>query len=374
MHETINKHKTPIAITSVGIVAAIGLAIAPLIMADSETDKLAQKNASEIQKLLTSMDSSSADVQEQMTSLLDNMQATLGTIESQIQILNKATTQINLRQNKLRKQISDPAGPIQSSINKQAQNSDGRLVNVEKAVSNLHRKQRALLSPSGQVQSSIDKLTSNSNGRLVNLEKAVTQLHHRQRNLLAATSSPEIPAENTDTTKFEQRLAALESTIIEQGNRDTQAASAMVQPPPVEPSSTIPDDFEWRVAILERTIREMAVDQKVSNSTENTRLTNLTKKDIQTSIKINDIEQSLAQLVNRLDYLENNQAPDGFSNSNTNRFNQPANVRPLNSRNNLGNYNGNNRNQGSYQPYDPVTIRLEDLRGTIDALINELSR
>lgn len=372
MQISYSKHKTPIAVTSVGVIAAIALAIAPIIMADSETDKLAKKNASQIQKLVTTMDSSASGVQEQISSTLGDLQNTVSTLENQIQILNKAATQLNLRQNQLRKQLENPSGAIQSSIDQLAYNSDGRLVNLEKAVTRLHRKQQSILEPSGLIQTNIDQLSDNSNGRLVNLEKAVTQLHRRQREALPSTSGDDLQTPDNDAQGIAERLTALENAIEDTVNvgKSNKAAEAEN----LQPAGMTKGDYEWRIASLERTVREMALDQRVSTSTDNSRLLNLAKTDIQTGIQIREFEQLLSQLNSRLDSMENAQAQVDTSLSYNSRANQPANTRLINNGDSMRRYDNNARERDRYQTYDPVIDHLEDLRGTLDALLSELSR
>lgn len=363
-----NKHKAPIAITSVGLIAAIGLAVAPIIMADSETDKLAKKNASEIQKLATTVDDSASGVQEQIASSLGDLQSTVGTLESQILILNKAATQLNLRQRKLQEQLESPSEAIQSSIDQLAYNSDGRLVNLEKAVTRLHKKQQSILEPSGPVQARISQLDNNASGRLVNLEKAVTQLHRRQREAASSMVDTNTQIPEADIQRLEERLISLENTID-----STTIVSESEQSDNLPSTNVEEGDYEWRIASLERTVREMALDQRVNTTTENSRLLNLAKTDIQTGIQLREFEQLLSQLDSRLNDIESMQSQVGTPLSQNTRSNQPDNTRLINNRN-IREFNSNPRDQGNYQTYDPVIDRLEDLRGTLDALLSEMAR
>lgn len=269
MKLSIQKHKTPIAVTAAGLVTAIGLAIAPGIMAGSETDKRAEKNSAEIEKLekrLASIDTSSADIQAQIDLISASSQGTLSSLGNQIQTLNKATT-------------------------------------------NLHLKQRSMQEPSGVIQSSISQLAKNSDARMINLEKAVVKLHRKQRELTNTEKSEQATTNTADTNNLDTRLVKLEETIdllqISQSEKNGDSSEKYSQTDSMDASRNANDqaDHDWRITTLERTVRQFVLNQKLVDTADSSRMELAIRKDIETDLKIKRLESSLAQLEMRIDGL-----------------------------------------------------------------------
>jgi len=174
MQHFIKEHKTPVVVTTVGLLVAIGLATAPALLAESETDIRAAENAAVIKKLVSTVDENSTGIQQQLDAYTSNSGRKFSSLENQIQTLNKATTRLNLRQ----RSIQEPSGTIRSSIQSLAKNADARLINLEKAIVRLHKKQKGMGSDTqAATQSNDNKDTSIDELRLENLEKAVKNLH-----------------------------------------------------------------------------------------------------------------------------------------------------------------------------------------------------
>ena len=141
MNRIIQEHKTPIAVTIAGLLVVVGLASAPALLADSDTDILAAKNSSELQKLAAALEEKSNHLQQQLDSQSNQISSRIDTLENQVLTLNKAVKQLHLRQ----RSIQDPSGSIQSSITQMSSNVDNRIVTLEKAVTKLHRMQQRMI-------------------------------------------------------------------------------------------------------------------------------------------------------------------------------------------------------------------------------------
>jgi len=313
MHYSIKKHKTPIAVTGVGLVAAFSLAIAPVLMAESETDKRAESNTAAIEKLIASIDGTNSDLEERMTALMSNSQGQFSSYDNQIKTLNKATTRLHQRQ----RSIQQPNGVIRSSINQLAKNSDARMINLEKAVMRLHKKQR---------------------------ERAAVAL--------SAENNNENPAK--ELSSMDGRLASLEQTVKDMESKQAASATAVLTSTGAKPQSS-PDQTR-RLDALERTIRQFVMNQNVLDSAGDTRLETAIRKDVEIDFQLKKIERTLTQLEMRLDDFEDQ------SRFSSNRYGQSQ----------FG-QNRQRRRTASRQ-HDPVIDQLFEIRSTVNSLLNEISR
>jgi len=255
MRLSIKEHRTPIAVTAVGLLVATGLATAPLIMADSETDELAKQNATDIKKLSTLVDGSSDDTQQQLLSFTNSTAGQLSNLENQILTLNKAAKRLHQRQIS----IQSPSGTVQSSIKQLSQNTDARLLILEKAVSQLHRKQRAITAASSSASATNEESEERPDDlRLVNLEKGIKNL-----NLKISRST------------------------------DTAAKSTTKTP-----------NYDDRIDELERMIQRLSQQQRINGSSSDMRLEATVRKDIETDVRFNAMERALARLGERINQIE----------------------------------------------------------------------
>jgi len=256
MRLSIKEHKTPIAVTVVGVLVATGLATAPLIMADSPTDKLASQNSAEVEKLTARFDTESQSASGKFSNL-----------DNQISILNKATSRLHLRQ----KKMLAAEGPSLTEVAKRSSNTESRVLILEKAVSNLHRKQQAL-----------------KKAPIVEKE----------------------PAAAPDTSAFDERLAFLEQTV-----KDLQATPTIdsTENSTENPVSTADEgnqaDNTRRIQELESTIANISQQQRILNSTKKAGLETNVRKNVETDIKIRSLERSLARLSKRIDTVESSSRP-----------------------------------------------------------------
>jgi len=266
MKLSIKKHKTPIAVTAAGLVTVIGLALVPGIMAGSGTDKRAEKNSADIEKLLADFEVSKAELQTQMSSISNSSQGTLSSLGNQIQTLNKATTKLHLKQ----RSIQEPSGVIQSSISQLAKNSDARMINLEKAVLKLHQKQRQYTNTGNSEQATINEADANNlDTRLAKLEETITNLQASQ-----SKQNGDSSGNNSQT----------DSSIVS-GNTNDHTG------------------HDWRITALERTVRQFVLNQKLVDTADSSRMEIAIRKDIETDLKIKRLESSLAQLEMRIDGL-----------------------------------------------------------------------
>jgi len=178
MISKIKDHIIPIGVTVIGLTAAVGFASAPLLLAESEYEQLTKRNANDIQKIISTTEASSLEFQRDTNAQLEKNTALFGSLENQIHILNKAVSNLHRKQNAL----SSPSGEFPSALSSLEKNADARLLILEKAVTRLHKK-------SNQFLASAQEDTGSGKGddlRLINLEKAVTRLNIRSKSLMAS--------------------------------------------------------------------------------------------------------------------------------------------------------------------------------------------
>ena len=190
MNSKIKDHIVPIGVTVIGLTAAVGFASAPLLLAESEYEQLTKQNANDIQKIISSTEESSLEFQRDINGQLENNSVKFGSLENQIHILNKAVSNLHRKQNAL----SSPSGEFPSALASLEKNADARLLILEKAVTRLNKK-------SNQILASAQEDTGSDNGddlRLINLEKAVTRLNIRSKGLMASRQDAAEPDQEGD--------------------------------------------------------------------------------------------------------------------------------------------------------------------------------
>lgn len=169
MQFSFSEHKLPIGVTTVGLLVATGLAVAPVIMADSASEILTAENSTDIKKIYTLIEQQSTDVEQRINSQVSSIDSQLKNLDIQVITLNKAIVKLS---GKSRDQASA------TEVNSKDRVSDTRITNLEKAVKNLHRKQNKSSTKAPPV---IDNSVPDVDMRIQNLEKAVTRMHRRQQ-------------------------------------------------------------------------------------------------------------------------------------------------------------------------------------------------
>lgn len=219
---SIKEHKTPIAVTAVGLLVAIGLASAPALLAESETEILASKNSDNLEKLSATVEGKSIEMEQQMSSLMSSTAARFSSLENQIQTLNKATTQLHRRQQSAQQPSSAITGKI-SSLENQVQT-------LHKATKQLNLRQKSAQTaransaedsePSTIVLSALGSYQNKTDTRMVNLEKAVSNLNKKHLSLASETASQIDQLSAANAKSAEASLAVPVST--ETSNTETE--------------------------------------------------------------------------------------------------------------------------------------------------------
>ena len=222
MNFSIKEHKTPIAVTAVGLLVAIGLASAPALLAESETEILASKNSDNLEKLSATVEGKSTEMEQQMNSLMSSTAARFSSLENQIQTLNKATTQLHRRQKSAQQPSSAITGKI-SSLENQVQT-------LHKATKQLNLRQKSAQTakanlaedsePSTIVLSALGSYQNKTDTRMVNLEKAVSNLNKKHLSLASETASQIDQLSAANAKSAEASLAVPVST--ETSNTETE--------------------------------------------------------------------------------------------------------------------------------------------------------
>jgi len=253
MKFSIKEHKTPIAVTAVGLLVAIGLASAPSLLAESETEIRAAKNSDELKKLSASVSGQSAQMQQQLDSLESSITSRFSSIENQIQTLNKATSRLHLKQKSALSSPGISAGEFSNLENqvktlhkatkqlhlrqKSAQDSPGvsagEFSNLENQVKTLHKATKQLhlrqksaddaianetgtQEPNTVVLSSIGALEKKTDARVTNLEKAVSNLNNKHQVTLSAIAAVE--TQQSEASESSQNISAA-ATVSEDMTR-----------------------------------------------------------------------------------------------------------------------------------------------------------
>lgn len=126
MYQLIRDHKLPAGVTAAALVAVLGLASAPVLMAESDSEILARQNADKIAEVSASLESRTSELQQEFDARSDSYERAISSLENQISILNKASSRNHARQ----VAMMQPSGEIQSSISSLASNSDLRMSNI----------------------------------------------------------------------------------------------------------------------------------------------------------------------------------------------------------------------------------------------------
>lgn len=194
MQQLLREHKVPVGVTLGGLLVVLGLASAPAIMAESESEVLARQNAGEIAALTESFEARTAEMQKGFEAQVAGYASAISNLENQISILNKATSRIHSRQVGL----MQPSGEIQSSISSLADNTDLRLDNVERAVSRMHRVQNEIRNAPAPEAAPAPAVVETSNPRteerLNNLDKLVNKLLLQQQKNFGDPAAMEVSA------------------------------------------------------------------------------------------------------------------------------------------------------------------------------------
>ena len=130
MHHTLREYKIPLSVTGAGLIIAAILAFAPALLAESESELLAKKNASDVQALTESIEKRFAEMQQQIDGQSSGKSAALDRLDNQVDILNKAVGRIHGRQ----VAITGPASELAGEFNSLKSNVQMSLTNLEKAM------------------------------------------------------------------------------------------------------------------------------------------------------------------------------------------------------------------------------------------------
>ena len=226
MRQLIRDHKVPLGVTAGGLLVVLGLATAPVIMAESESEILTRKNTADIASITEMLEARAAELQQDFDARSSSHASAIASIENQISILNKATSRI-------------------------------------------HSRQVSILQPTGEIRSSIDSLEDKADLRMANLERAVTRLHLNQQDKSAdssADASDSETANRLDSLENDVRLL-LESQSRPQAGHIQIGQSAEVSASSTDPRGAIAEDaaaLRERIALLEREVRLSRVERSLS--------------------------------------------------------------------------------------------------------------
>ena len=216
MRQLISDHKVPVGVTAAGLLAVLGLATAPVIMAESESEILTRKNASEIASITEALEASAARLQEDFESRSANLAKAIASIENQISILNKATSRIHSRQ----VDILKPSGEIRSSITSLESNAELRMSNIERAITQLHLAQREFATqPTVTPASLADPEATNLAVAAQGVIKTEPAQEGEVRTRVAVTEDAAILKERIAVLEREVRLSRVERSLTRLGQR-----------------------------------------------------------------------------------------------------------------------------------------------------------
>jgi len=322
MKVSLREHKVPLGVTSVGLIMAAGLAIAPSLLAESDSEILTKKNATDIAALTATIEKQTALIDTKLASQASASAGINKDLEIQVITLNKAVSNLS---NTVRNKVT-PATDTEA-LQGSMKFADGRLVNLEKAVTNLHRKQQAQIKESADSRDGQSLNTStlaNLESRLLILEKAVTRLHQRQikaknENPVMLSSAP------SQSQTDEQNLAVSKAQSVEQipEEKSEEKSEQIPEQVPVrqevaavspEPESAFKADLER----LEKIVSQMSALQtgnrvagsgSVSGSTRNiSKIINARTiapgSSNDGSLQVRHLERTLTQINRRLNLLE----------------------------------------------------------------------
>ena len=321
MHPVVKEYKIPLSVTGVGLLIASILAFAPALMAESETETLTKKNAADLQSLTETVESMTTELQQQMEEQLSAQSSAIDRLQNQVSILEKATGRMHIKQS----MILEPALEVANELPELKNNTGIRLINLEKAVKQMHQRQRTLTTKVdgvGEPQAPDSSMSL----RISNLEKAIKNLHLR--------SVAQKQSSNDDNlADLTGRLTSLED------------ASASIAP-----------QLATRIATLEKRVDSMPSDQA----------------------------SQLAKMEKEISRLSLNR-PQGSS---TTRFSQTArssqidikrrvdmDIRLLRLERQLKRHESQWENlEGAAREQELVVDQLIEMRGYIDTLLSEIYR
>lgn len=324
MHPTVREYKIPLSVTGVGLLVASILAFAPVLMAESDAEVQTKKNASDLQSLTESLESKTAELQQRLQEQIKAQSSTISRLENQVSILNKATGRMHIKQSTL----IEPATGMASEVAKFKTNADTRLTNLEKAVKQMHRRQRTLISQVGSAdESQVPAKDGITSLRVTNLEKAVKNLH------LKSVAAQNQEAGDASIAELSNRLTSLENAPASA----TMQLSTRIETLEKRVDST-PQDQSQRLADLEQEILRLSLNRpQTSLSTRYSQTARSSQNDIKRRV---DMEVRLMRVERQMKQFENR----------------------------LEDYNGATREQ------NVVADQLIEMRTYIDTLLSELYR
>lgn len=318
MKVSLREHKVPLGVTSVGLIMAAGLAIAPSLLAESDSEILTKKNATDIAALTATIEKQTALIDTKLASQASASAGINKDLEIQVITLNKAVSNLS---NTVRNKVT-PATDTEA-LQGSMKFADGRLVNLEKAVTNLHRKQQAQIKESADSRDGQSLNTStlaNLESRLLILEKAVTRLHQRQikaknENPVMLSSAP------SQSQTDEQNLAVSKAQSVEQIPEEKSEEKSEQIPVRQEVAAVSPEPesaFKADLERLEKIVSQMSALQtgnrvagsgSVSGSTRNiSKIINARTiapgSSNDGSLQVRHLERTLTQINRRLNLLE----------------------------------------------------------------------
>lgn len=292
MHPTVREYRIPLIVTGAGLFVASILAFAPQLMAESDAEVLTKKNASDLQALTDSLETRTAELQQQMTEQISTQSSSISRLQNQVSILNKATGRMHRKQSTLIK----PATQMASEVAKLQTNVETRLTNLEKAITQMHQRQRALttqIAEPGEPQAP----DSTTLLRLTNLEKATKNLHLRSVATNQSTSDDDIAALVDRLNSLENATASISPQLSTQ--------LAMLE----KRVDSTPTDQSSRLAKLEKDILRLSLDRPQSSSTARySQIARSSQNDIKrrvdTDIRLMRVERQLKRLESRLENFD----------------------------------------------------------------------
>jgi len=230
---------------------------------------------------------------------------------SYYQSLNLFQQTLNKAISKLSNTIRNKVTPVETTTELQGsvQFADDRLVNLEKAVTQLHRRQNNLKASvdSSSTQSQNASSLANMESRLLILEKAVTRLHHRQ--MKAKDDTPVVVSSVTSEYKSQDNELAVISAAdaASQTVENTPTVENIPKPLEVAAASAQPESiFQTNLEKLEKIVQQMSSLQPTTRSVyqSGTGTTSGDTTRTNSSLQVRHLERTLNQLDLRLDILE----------------------------------------------------------------------
>jgi hypothetical protein len=227
-----------------------------------------------------------AEFQQKIVAQNSTQSSTLDKLENQVVILNKATGRIHRRQ----VAIAGPATEIAGEFNSLKSNAQTCLTNLEKAIKQMHQRQRSLMSQNTS-DNSQDTSDSASSLRLTNLEKAVKNLHLRSTSKEAANNS--LANAQLDAQMNELMNASVAADMVARMDVLEQRVESASQ-----------DQSQW-LSRMENSPSRLRSNQPQSALLARTTQSDI-KRRVETDLRLMRLERQVARLENQYETVHGN--------------------------------------------------------------------